>query len=520
MRRTALASLLGLSLAATTVTATAAQAQPTRPADPTTGAAAGPANAARSELARLVRLKDVRRHQLNLQRIADANGGNRAAGLPGNEVTIKYIVNQLERAGYDPRVQKFEFDFWQEVSEPVFAETAPDPRTFAPGTDYETLQYSGAGDVTAAATPVDPAAGGAGSGCEAADFAGFPAGNIALIRRGGCFFSVKADNAIAAGAKAVVIYQQPGTEGPVAGTLTTPYDVPVIGPTHAVGTALVEKAQAGGVTLRVKTDVLNDRRETANVIAETGRGRDDNVVLVGAHNDSVTDGPGVNDDGSGVAALLEMAKQIRKLGPKVRNQVRFAFWGAEEEGLIGSQHYVDTLPQDRRDDIALVLNFDMLGSPNFVRFVFDGDNSAGQNNVEAPAGSGAIEHAFNEYFAARGLRTDPTPFNGRSDYNAFITVGIPAGGLFTGAEGLKTPEQAAVYGGTAGEPYDPCYHSECDRYGNVNLRGYDQMVDGAAAITQKFAHSTLTVNGNALAPQQARPVTKSAPEHRGHYATE
>ncbi|MCQ0013888.1 M20/M25/M40 family metallo-hydrolase [Actinomadura madurae] len=295
----------------------------------------------------------------------------------------------------------------------------------------------------------------------------------------------------------------------------------MVGPTNAVGRALVEQAQNGGVTLRVKTDTFTEKREASNVVADTRRGKADNVVVLGAHNDSVTDGPGINDDGSGVATLLETAKQINKLGGKLRNRVRFAFWGAEEEGLLGSQHYVDALPQAERDKIALNLNFDMLASPNFVRFVYDGDNSAGQNNVEAPAGSGAIEKAFNDHFAKRKLATTPTPFNGRSDYNAFITVGIPAGGLFTGAEGIKTPEQAKVYGGEAGVAYDPCYHSVCDRYDNVNLKGFDQMIDGAAAVTQLFAHSTLTVNGNERkqARADAQPRRRVVPDVIGHYST-
>lgn len=509
MRRAALAALTGLSLAATTVAAVPAQA-------------AGPAHAkpAHSKLAQLVKLKNVRHHQLNLQKIADANGGNRAAGLPGSEITIKYIADQLKRAGYKPTVQRFTFDFWQETAEPVFAETAPEQKTFAPDTDFATFQYSGTGDVTAAATPVDTDATGVGSGCEAEDFAGFPSGAIALIQRGGCFFSVKTDNAIAAGASAVVIYQLPDQPGPVAGTLTKPYGIPVVGPTNAIGKALVDQANNGGVTLRVKTETLNEKRGTANVIADTERGRADNVVVVGAHNDSVTEGPGINDDGSGTATLLEMAKQINKLGPQLRNKVRFAFWGAEEEGLLGSQYYVDNLPQAGRDKIALMLDFDMLASPNYVNFVYDGDDSAGENNVEPPAGSGAIEKAFNDYFASRGLATDPTPFNGRSDYNAFITAGIPAGGVFTGAEGIKTPEQAKTYGGTAGVAYDPCYHSVCDRYDNVNLKGFDQMIDATAAVTQLFAHSTLTVNGNELArraPAQAK--KRVAPAEIGGHAT-
>lgn len=507
MRRAALATLLGLSLAASTLAAAPAQAAPSRPS-----------------LAKLVTLKNVRHHQLNLQKIADANGGNRAAGLPGNEITLKYIADQLKRAGYTPTVQRFEFDYWQEKSEPAFAETAPESKTFQPDSDFQTLQYSGSGDVAAAASPVDPGATGAGSGCEADDFAGFTKGHIALIQRGGCFFSVKTGNAVAAGAAAVVIYQLPDQPGPVSGTLTTPYNLPVVGPTNAVGKALVQQAQNGGVTLRIKTDTLNQKRTVANVLADTKRGRADNVVVVGAHNDSVAEGPGINDDGSGTATLLEMAKQIGKLGPAVRNKVRFAFWGAEEEGLLGSQHYVDVLPQADRDKIALMLDFDMLASPNYVNLVYDGDNSEGKNNVPGPVGSGAIEKAFNDHFASRKLATDPTAFDGRSDYDAFISVGIPAGGIFTGAEGIKTAEQAKKYGGTAGAAYDPCYHQACDRYDNVNLTGFDQMIDATAAVTQLFAHSTLTVNGNELAKKNAlakrpSPSYRRPLEEMGSYKT-
>ncbi len=424
MRRAALATLAGLSLAATTVAAVPAQA-------------AGPAH---SKLARLVKLKNVRHHQLNLQKIADANGGNRAAGLPGNKITIKYIADQLKRAGYSPTVQNFTFDFWQEQSEAVFAETAPEAKTFAPGTDFATMQYSGSGDVTAAATPVDSDATGVGSGCEADDFAGFPAGHIALIQRGGCFFSLKTDNAIAASASAVVIYQLPDQPGPVAGTLTTPYDIPVIGPTNAVGRALVDQANNGGVTLRVKTDVLNDKREASNVIADTKRGRSDNVVVVGAHNDSVIDGPGINDDGSGTATLLEMAKQIRKLGPKVRNTVRFAFWGAEEEGCSAPSTTSTASPGRARQDRAQPeLRHARLAQLRELRL-----RRRQQRRAEQRRGARRIRRdreGVQRLLREAQLATDPTPFNGRSDYNAFITVGIPAGACSPAPRASRRPSR-------------------------------------------------------------------------------
>jgi Zn-dependent M28 family amino/carboxypeptidase len=133
------------------------------------------------------------------------------------------------------------------------------------------------------------------------------------------------------------------------------------------------------------------------------------------------------------------------------------------------------------------LNFDMLGSPNYVRFVYDGDGSA--TGTDGPPGSGQIEALFNDYFASQGLATEPTEFDGRSDYGPFIDVGIPAGGLFSGAEGIKTPEEAAVYGGTAGQPYDPCYHQACDDITNLNTKALFELGHGAAHAVMTLART-------------------------------
>src|SRR3712207_1525093 len=180
------------------------------------------------------------------------------------------------------------------------------------------------------------------------------------------------------------------------------------------------------------------------------------------------------------------------------NKVRFAWWSAEESGLVGATRYVQGLSQEEKDKIALYLNFDMIGSPNFVRFVYDGDNSAAlPSGTVGPPGSAAIETAFVEYFQSQGLASEPTPFNGRSDYGPFIAAGIPAGGLFTGAEGLKTAAQAETYGGTAGVAYDPCYHAACDDITNLSPTGLDQMSDAVAHSVISFAQNTSSVNGAA-----------------------
>ncbi|WP_308207819.1 M28 family peptidase [Actinomadura madurae] len=239
----------------------------------------------------------------------------------------------------------------------------------------------------------------------------------------------------------------------------------------------------------------------------------------GAHLDSVPAGPGINDNGTGAAALLAIAGKFRELGAgNVRNRVRFVWWGAEEEGLRGSAHYVRSLSRADREKIALNLNFDMLGSPNGVRGVYDGDHSSGAG-TRAPAGSGAIERMFREYFKRRGLATAEAEFNGRSDYGPFIERGIPAGGIATGAGGRKTSAEAAMFGGRAGAAYDPCYHRKCDRLGNVNLKLLDGNADAIAHVLQHLARTTVAVNGGARLDlgRGSSSAPFSAPLWRGAY---
>lgn len=457
-----------------------------------------------STLRAAVKLAAVRAHQKALQEIADANGGIRASGTPGFDASVDYVVEQLTDAGYRPLVQTFAFPFYQELRPPTLDQTAPVPITYEPNADFFTMTYSGAGDVTARTVRPDS------FGCDAGDFdrANF-SGRIALILRGGCSFVLKATNAEAAGAAGVIVYNDEERQDPFIGTLGGPdVAVPVVATSFTIGEDLA------GATVRLATATEFDQREAANVIAETTAGRRDRVVVVGAHLDSVTKGPGIQDNGSGAAAILEIAIQMAALGIEPRNRVRFAWWGAEEFGLLGSQHYVDDLNERQRKRIALNLNFDMIGSPNFVRFVYDGDGSA--TGTAGPVGSKRIERVFTNFFARRGLATESTPFDGRSDYGPFIAVGIPAGGLFTGAEGIKTSAERAVYGGTAGEAYDPCYHLPCDTFDNISRGILIQMSRAAAHVTLFFARARSPVKGTATAAM-ARQVAAPAPEYRGSF---
>ncbi|GAA4231244.1 aminopeptidase PaaP [Actinomadura meridiana] len=453
---------------------------------------------ARPDLAGLVTVKDVQEHLRAFQEIADYNGGNRAAGTSGYDVSVRYVAGRLRKAGLTPKIQKFGYLSWREKSDAVLARTEPSKASYKQGDDFLTLEYSGSGDVTARVVAVDvPVKGEGTSGCEKDDFKGFKKGSVALVQRGSCTFAVKAAKARAAGAAAVVIFNRPGEKGPVRGTLNKPSKVPVVGPSREVGVALAKAAKKGDLTLRVRTDAVTKKRTTSNVIADTEHGRGDNVVLVGAHLDSVRKGAGINDNGTGAAALLAMATKIKELGRDgLRNRVRFAWWGAEEEGLRGSEHYVRSLSASRRESIALALNVDMLGSVNGTRGVYDGDRST-RAGTRAPAGSGAIEKMFRDYFKGRHLPTTEHVFNGRSDYGPFIAAGIPAGGMATGADGVKTAAEAKAYGGKAGKPYDPCYHEKCDRLKNVNLKLLDTTADGLAHVVQHLARTTVAVNGGA-----------------------
>jgi Zn-dependent M28 family amino/carboxypeptidase len=447
-----------------------------------------------SALRDAVTVEAIRAHQQALQEIADADGGARVSGSPGYDASVRYVEQKLRDAGYQVAVQSFQFPFYQEPSPSEVARLDPEPTTYVHGTDFLTLRYSGSGTVEGVVVPTSdvvippPAQPGSTSGCEPVDFPAAPAGPaVALVQRGTCTFAAKVANAAAAGYEAVIIFNegQAGRQEVLSGTLGAPVGIPIVGASFALGEELHGLTQRGEVRVRIRTDTIAENRETANVIGETEGGAADRVVVVGAHLDSVPEGPGINDNGSGTATVLELAIQMSQLGIAPANRLRFAFWGAEEWGLLGSTHYVDQLPEVERKKILLNLNFDMLGSPNPVRFVYDGDGSEG--GPAGPAGSAEIEDIFLDYFRGQNLATLPTAFDGRSDYGPFIAQGIAAGGLFSGAEGLKTPEQAQVFGGTAGEAYDRCYHQACDDLANNDDRSLDELSDAAAHATLHFA---------------------------------
>jgi Zn-dependent M28 family amino/carboxypeptidase len=498
------------------------------------GATADPSISASAKLRNAVEPAGILVHERRLQRIANAGTdpdgdgvGTRSSGTPGYKASADYVAGKLEDAGYNVRRQKFDFPYFQEFSS-SFSQTAPTQRDFerydlsTNSGDFDVMTYSGSDTVQDALVvptkdvqiPPGPTASSSHSGCQKTDFvpASTTEDQVALIQRGTCDFIVKAQNAEAAGYDAAIIFNegQAGRTDVLQGTLGDPVGIPVIGVSFALGKQLY---QTNGAKVSIAVQADSDTRQTENVIADTTSGRRDRTIVVGAHLDSVPEGPGINDNGSGTATNLEVALQMARLGIEPKNRVRFAFWGAEEFGLKGSEHYVAGLSEDQLARIQLNLNFDMLGSPNFVRFVYDGNGSATDDPDDGgPAGSAEIEQTFKRYFEAKGLKTDPTAFDGRSDYGPFIDAGIPAGGLFSGAEGVKTARQQRIYGGNAGEPYDPCYHQPCDDISNLSIKALDQLSDGVAHATFTYANDPKLFVANS---DSARSQAKTSGKYKG-----
>jgi Peptidase family M28/PA domain len=312
--------------------------------------------------------------------------------------------------------------------------------------DFQVLSYSGSGRAGGRLRRL-------ASGCTSDEFAGLTAGDIPLVDRGLCFFRDKAFKAQRAGASALVVIDTSLTRrGVPSGTLAAPgIRIPVL----LVSDTLVHD----GATVRVNVDAASERRVAHNVIAETPGGDGEHVVMAGGHLDSVRGGPGINDNGSGAATLIEAAEAIGPDPPGSR--VRLAFWGAEELGLLGSRHYVSSLDRAQRRQISAYINFDMVGSPNAVpEFYADGDAELGR----------VLRRAAGRPLG--GVRV-----GGSSDHAPFMAAGVPVNDLYTGANER----------GPGGRPRDPCYHLACDTAARVNRPVLLRMARAAAEALKRLS---------------------------------
>lgn len=467
-----------------------AQSVAVNPADPAAAAFAG-------ELRQQVSAETMMGHLERLQQIADDNGGNRAVGRPGYDASVEYVSQVLRAKGFDVATPQF--------SVRVFETEKPALTVAGTSIAAETLRFSAGTPPEGVSGPLVAAPADETPGCVPADYDGLPVkGAVVLVDRGSCPFSEKQSIAATLGALGLIVADNVD-EKSMPATLgeNTDVKIPVVGVSKADGARL--RAAPGAVTLTV--DASTTAITARNVIAQTKTGSTSDVVMVGAHLDSVPEGPGINDNGSGVAAVLATAAALGS-SPEVEHAVRFAFWGAEEIGTVGSKKYVQSLSVDQLTDIALYLNFDMLASPNVGYFTYDGNQSTAPGRDEAtprvPEGSAGIERTFVAYLKSFGKTAEDTSFDGRSDYDAFTLAGIPSGGLFAGAEEKKSDEQAKLWGGTADEPFDPNYHKDTDTLSRIDREALGIQGGGVAYAVGLYAQDLDGRNGIPLRADRTR----------------
>jgi Zn-dependent M28 family amino/carboxypeptidase len=426
-------------------------------------------------------------HLSKLQDIANANNGTRAVGTSGYEASVDYVVSTLRNSGFDVQTPEF--------SARVFHSDKPEVTVGGKPVEARALEFSLGTPPEGVGGPLVAAPTGEAPGCKASDYDQLPVqGAVVLVDRGTCPFAQKEDAAAQRGAVAMIVADNVD-EQQMGGTLgaNTDVKIPVVSVTKSAGVEL--RAQPGPTTIKLNASSQNFKAR--NVIAQTRTGSTTDVVMAGAHLDSVAAGPGINDNGSGVAAVLETAVQLGN-SPQVHNAVRFGFWGAEELGLIGSRNYVESLDLKGLKSIALYLNFDMLASPNPGYFTYDGDQSLpvdDRGRPVVPEGSAGIERTLVAYLNTAGETAQDTAFDGRSDYDGFTLAGIPAGGLFSGAENKKSEEQAKLWGGTADQPFDPNYHEKTDTLDHIDRAALGINGGGVAYAVALYAQGLDGRNG-------------------------
>lgn len=449
-------------------------------------AATPPADPGR-ELADKVTADGMFTHLQRLADIASANQNSRADGTPGYDASVDYVAAVLRDKGFDVSTPEFERASLSSPGKPTLVAAG---RSF-PVVQASLLVPTAPGGLSAVTLrPQRP------SGCGATDYGSVNVRDaIAVVDDTGCSVVDKQNVAVGKGAVGLLVVSDPGSNGSPAGLFTPGYYEQLKSPVAVIGKdadAQLRRTNAAvTLTLDAKSSVVKSR----SVVAQTKTGDAHHVIVAGAHLDSVAGSPGLNDDGSGVAAVLETAVQLGG-SPSVTNAVRFAFWGSEEQG---STKYVAGLGRDGVKDIALYLNFDVIGSVNPGYFTYDGDQS-GQPNpavpaASVPAGSAGIERTLAGYLNLAGVRPADAPLGRASDYSPFLMAGVPIGGITTGTTQRKTEVQARLWGGKAGTPLDPNYHSPRDTVDNVD-RGTLAITGPAVAFAVgAYARSVEGPNG-------------------------
>ncbi|KAF9575159.1 Leucyl aminopeptidase yscIV [Mortierella alpina] len=432
-------------------------------------------------------------HLEELYDIAQKHNNSRSV-LNGYMASAEYVQAQLQhKAGSycDVSTQEFKVPVWSELA-------APELSSIGIGHDGAHIQYQNKVDFqnfrdSGPSTSLRKQAiqGVDNHGCFSKDHKGVK-GKIAVIEEGGsCTLWDAAYLAEQAGATGVLFYNGPTRKALLYSRIRITawvegdplISIPVLSITNSLGSTLLQNLDTARLTLKTVNRVTI--ASTINVLCTTRGGDAKDTIVLGAHLDSVPEGPGMVDNGSGATSLLEIALVMAKANYELKNKIVFGWWGAEEIGLLGSRHYVRELVKDDKSkkQIAMNMNFDMLASPNYVPYVHDG-KTAPKDLVEP---SSKIDHLLIEYFDQEKKPFEYTDMTGGSDFLPFLLEGIPSGGLLTGAGQRKTMEQRRVYGGFANAPLDPCYHQSCDTLENVSKSSLKLMSQAALYAISKVA---------------------------------
>ena len=422
------------------------------------------------KLVECVRTNDLWNHMQNFQAIADANPGpdghsSRNSGEPGYKASVDYVANLMKQAGYDVTIQTYTFPYSSFVGTPTLREVSPTAHDFKLVEEWNPGASQGdTGDRTVQAVGgiVDPPTDtpSSASGCDPSDFNGFQVGNIALIQRGTCTFQAKIDNAVAAGASGVIIFNEgnpgvPGRTDVFNGSIANPPQIPVAFTSFAIGEQLFNQTKTSTPpVMNLSIHSISDpAREDYNVIAESQRGDPNHVLVVDAHLDAIY-GAGMLDNASGSATILDLAQKMRKAHP--RNKLRFIWFGGEELGELGSEYYVNNLSASELGKISYDLDADVLATPNYSIGILDpaavdlfGRTVSKQFPPQVYEPSKIARDMGVQYFDSIGknhIFFSPVG----TDAEQFQLAGVPASGLLTGQDCCKTQEEVNLFGGYVG----------------------------------------------------------------------
>jgi hypothetical protein len=425
-----------------------------------------------SKLLACIKTDDLWNHMKKFQAIADANPSpadghpSRNSGEPGYKASADYVAQVMRDAGYNVTIQQYTFTYYAYTGIPAFSQTSPTPHDYVLNDEWGPGQSTGtvtggmvqpAGGIVLPPTPTPTSA----SGCSASDFSGFVPGRIALIQRGTCFFGVKVQNAQAAGASGVIIFNEGNTDpdrtglqiGSLQDAAGNPI-IPVAFTTFAVGQALYNQAQQTPPVMNLSIPaIVKPNTPDYNVIAESKGGDKNHVVVVDAHLDAIY-GAGMLDNASGSATILDIAQQMKNVNPL--NKLRFIWFGGEELGLLGSSYYVNNLASTELSHIGYDLDADVTATPNYLIGVLDpaAPDLFGRTvtatfpNRVYKASTVARDQAV-QYFDSIGKNHEFLSPVG-TDAFSFNAVGIPASGLLTGQDCCKSQEEVDLFGGFLG----------------------------------------------------------------------